>query len=143
MKTKPMTMLLAMLAGWINRQQQEAIEYLKEENKILRGELLKATGKKRIILNDSQRRRLAILGKKLYSSQRIEDVGYIFASPVGGGDRVYITDRRGTTIVIKHGETYEVLARNQLDDSFSASPTIVGREIYLRGHQNLYCIAKE
>ena len=65
MKTKPMTMLLAMLAGWINRQQQEVIEYLKAENHILRDELLKATGKKRIILNDSQRRRLAILGKKL------------------------------------------------------------------------------
>ena len=30
MKTKTYTMLLMMLAGWINRQQQEAIEYLKE-----------------------------------------------------------------------------------------------------------------
>ena len=65
MKTKPMTVLLAMLAGWINRQQQEVIEYLKAENSILKEELLKATGKKRILLNDSQRRRLAILGKKL------------------------------------------------------------------------------
>jgi len=58
-------MLLAMLAGWINREQQQIIEYLKAENSILKDELLKATGKKRIILNDSQRRRLAILGKKL------------------------------------------------------------------------------
>ncbi len=41
------------------------IEYLKAENSILKDELLKATGKKCIILNDSQRRRLAILGKKL------------------------------------------------------------------------------
>jgi putative transposase len=65
MNTKPWMMLVSMMAGWINRQQQEALEYLTEENKILRDELLKATGKKRIILNDSQRRRLAILGKKL------------------------------------------------------------------------------
>ena len=65
MKTNPLMMLLAMLAGWINREQQEALEYLKEENKILRDELLKATGKKRIILNDSQRRRLAILAKRI------------------------------------------------------------------------------
>lgn len=41
------------------------VENLKKENRILRDNLLKATGKKRIILNDSQRRRLAILGKKL------------------------------------------------------------------------------
>ena len=58
-------MLLMMLAGWINKEQQHMIDYLREENSILRDELLKATGKKRIILNDSQRRRLAILGKKL------------------------------------------------------------------------------
>ena len=65
MNTKPWMMLVAMMAGWVNRQQQEAIAYLKEENKILRNELLKATGKKRIILNNAQRRRLAILAKKL------------------------------------------------------------------------------
>ena len=65
MNVKPMTMLLAMLAGWINREQQQIIEYLKAENSILKDELLKATGKKRILLNDRQRRRLAILGKNL------------------------------------------------------------------------------
>ena len=61
MKTRPMVMLLAMLAGWINRQQTDVIDYLKAENQILREKL----GKKRILLDDSQRRRLAILGKKL------------------------------------------------------------------------------
>ena len=65
MKTNPYTMLLTILAGWMNRQQQEVIDYLKAENSILKEELLKATGKKRIFLNDSQRRRLAILGKRL------------------------------------------------------------------------------
>ena len=44
MSAKPWMMLVAMMAGWINRQQQEAIEYLKEENKILHDKLLKATG---------------------------------------------------------------------------------------------------
>ena len=53
------------LAGWMNRQQQEAINYLMEENKILKYELLKSTGKKRIILNDKQRRRLLILAKRV------------------------------------------------------------------------------
>ena len=43
MKTKPVTMLLAMLAGWINREQQQVIEYLKAENGVLR-EQLKARG---------------------------------------------------------------------------------------------------
>jgi putative transposase len=45
-----------MLAGWMNRHQQDMIDYLKEENKILREKF----GKRRIILNDDQRRRLAV-----------------------------------------------------------------------------------
>ncbi|MHC4061141.1 MAG: integrase core domain-containing protein [Planctomycetota bacterium] len=50
-----------MLAGWINRHQQDVIEYLKTENKILREKL----GRKRILLNDEQRKKLAVLGKRL------------------------------------------------------------------------------
>jgi len=61
MKVKPMGMLLMMLAGWINRHQQDVIVYLKEENKILREKL----GTQRILLNDNQRMRLALLGKRL------------------------------------------------------------------------------
>ena len=61
MRTRPWTMLLMMLAGWLNRHQQDVIEYLREENKILREKL----GKKRIILNDNQRMRLARLGKRI------------------------------------------------------------------------------
>lgn len=51
--------------GWLNRQQQDALMYLKEENNILHDELRKATGKKRIILSDAQRRRLATLAKRV------------------------------------------------------------------------------
>ena len=61
MKTKPYTILLTMLAGWINSHQQDMIEYLKEENKILREKL----GTKRILLNDHQKMRLAHLAKRL------------------------------------------------------------------------------
>ena len=61
MQTRPWTMLLMMLAGWLNRHQQDVIEYLREENKILREKL----GTKRVILNDNQRMRLARLGRRL------------------------------------------------------------------------------
>ena len=43
MRFKPHTMLMMMLAGWINRHQQDMIEYLKAENKILREKLGKKT----------------------------------------------------------------------------------------------------
>ena len=54
-------LLLLILAGWINRHQQDTIEYLLTENRVLREKL----GKRRILLNDNQRRRLAVKGKVL------------------------------------------------------------------------------
>ena len=57
----PWQLLLVIVAGWVNRQQQDAIAYLRTENRVLRERL----GKKRILLNDDQRRRLAVKGKIL------------------------------------------------------------------------------
>ena len=50
--------LLVILAGWINKHQRDVIEFLLVENRILREEI----DKKRILLNDFQRRRSAIKG---------------------------------------------------------------------------------
>jgi hypothetical protein len=53
--------LVVALAGWLNRQQQDVVEYLQEENRVLR-EHLKG---KRLRFTDDQRRRLASKGKAL------------------------------------------------------------------------------
>jgi transposase InsO family protein len=57
----PWQLLLLVLAGWVNRRQQDVIEYLLVENRVLRQKL----GKRRILLNEEQRRRLAVKGKIL------------------------------------------------------------------------------
>jgi hypothetical protein len=62
---------------------------------------------------------------------------------VGVKGRVYITDRDGNTLVIRHGPKFEILAQNSIDDGFDASMAIVDNEIFLRGHENLYCIAED
>jgi outer membrane protein assembly factor BamB len=82
-------------------------------------------------------------GEPHYALQRLDGIDEVFSSPVGAAGRVYITSRDGTTLVLEHGETYEVLGSNTLDDGFDASPAIVEGEIYLRGYQYLYCIAEE
>ena len=65
--TQPWHVFLLSLSSWVNRQQRHTIEYLITENQILKEKL----GKKRILLNDDQRRRLAfkgkVLGRKLLS----------------------------------------------------------------------------
>jgi len=77
---------------------------------------------------------------------RLEGVDDVYASPVSAAGRVYVTDRSGLTVVLRHvaagsGEL-EVLARNTLDDTFSASAALVGPELFLRGEQFLYCVAE-
>ena len=61
----PFQFLVIAIAGWMNQRQQQAIEYLREENRVLREQL----GDRRVRFNDDQRRRLAVrakgLGRKL------------------------------------------------------------------------------
>ncbi len=57
----PLQFLLLIVAGWLNRQQQEVIEYLQEENRVLRDQL----GGKRLRFTDAQRRRLARRAKPI------------------------------------------------------------------------------
>jgi outer membrane protein assembly factor BamB len=80
-------------------------------------------------------------GKPYYQLQRLANVPNVFASPVAAEGRVYIVGREGTTAVIKHGPTFEILAENTLDDGFDASPALVGSDLYLRGTRFLYHIA--
>src|ERR671918_473186 len=57
----PLRLLLATLAGWINRHQQHVIDYLVEENRARREQLRG----RRVQLTDDQRRRLAAKGHRL------------------------------------------------------------------------------
>jgi outer membrane protein assembly factor BamB len=82
-------------------------------------------------------------GTPHYQLQRLEGISEIYASPVAAQDRVYLTSRDGTTLVIRHGATFNMLARNSLDDGFDASAALVEDHIYLRGHRYLYAIAEQ
>jgi outer membrane protein assembly factor BamB len=84
----------------------------------------------------------AATGEPHYANKRISGIRYVFASPVGVSDRIYILGRDGGAVVIEKGPEFKVLATNTLDDKFDASPVIVGDEILLRGHRSLYCIAR-
>src|SRR5262245_60291856 len=81
-------------------------------------------------------------GKPYFQNQRLDGVPNVFASPVAARGRVYFPGREGTTVVIRSGPTYEVLARNALDDGFDASPALADNEMFLRGNKYLYCLSE-
>ena len=61
MSVAPLQFLLLVFAGWVNRRQVDILEYLQEENRVLREQL----GDRRLRFSDAQRRRLAAKGRAI------------------------------------------------------------------------------
>ncbi len=70
---RPWQLLVLGMAGLMNTEQQRFVEYLQMENKVLK----EIIGKKRIILNDNQRKRLGIKAKVL-GRKLLHEIGTIF-----------------------------------------------------------------
>jgi len=66
--------------------------------------------------------------------------GKYAASPIYADNRLYFCSQEGTTTVLKPGRTFEVLAKNTLDNGFMASPAVDGNALYLRTKTHLYRI---
>ena len=83
----------------------------------------------------------ATTGKPYYSQVRLPKATNIKSSPVGANGKLYISTEDGDVVVVKMGETFEVLATNTLDGQFFvATPAIADGEIFLRGQNTLFCV---
>jgi outer membrane protein assembly factor BamB len=80
-------------------------------------------------------------GSPIYGPVRLNELRMVYASPVAAAGRVYLASREGTAVVLEHGSQLKILAVNQLDDGFDASPAVVDNELYLRGKEHLYKVA--
>ncbi|MAD79873.1 MAG: hypothetical protein CMJ50_03380 [Planctomycetaceae bacterium] len=78
-------------------------------------------------------------GTRHYFKHRLPGLLNFSASPVGAADRIYLLSEEGKTVVVQRGPQLKVLAINELDERFLASPAIVGDAIYLRGNKHLFC----
>ena len=85
--------------------------------------------------------RYAKTGEEVYSGQRIKPATYS-SSPVLADGKIYMSNEEGTTVVLKAGPTFEVLAENALDDYLLSSPAVSDGQIFIRTTKHLYCIGK-
>ena len=84
----------------------------------------------------------AATGKPHYTAQRVEGLRTIYASPIAAGGHVYLTDRSGTTVVLRDADEFEIVATNSVDETVDATPAPVDNELFIRGEEHLYCIAE-
>jgi outer membrane protein assembly factor BamB len=66
--------------------------------------------------------------------------GTFSASPIHAGGRIYMFDEDGKTTVIEAGREFKVLAENQLDNGFMASPAVAGDALFVRTRTDVYRI---
>jgi outer membrane protein assembly factor BamB len=76
-------------------------------------------------------------GKLIYE-ERLDSPGGYFASPTLVDGNIYVASDRGTVTVIKSGDSFQVLARNELADPILASPAVSGNTLYIRSAKQLW-----
>jgi outer membrane protein assembly factor BamB len=81
-------------------------------------------------------------GETIIDQERLPEMSSMYSSPVAANGRIYLPSREGTTVVIEHAPTLQILATNEIDETIDATPAIVGNEMYIRGENHLYCIAE-
>ena len=84
----------------------------------------------------------ALTGSAHYQDQTLPGLRGVYASPVAANGHLYIAGRNGAIAVVKDSTTFEVVATNTLNDEIDASPVMLGKELFIRGHEYLYCIAE-
>ena len=83
----------------------------------------------------------AATGKPYYQQQRLPKPYSFKSSPVGVNGKLYLASEDDDVIVVRMGETFEVLATNTLKDQmFIGTPAVMDGEMYLRGQNTLFAI---
>ena len=79
-------------------------------------------------------------GVRLYQ-QRLDDTPLGFsASPIGAGGYVYMASEDGDVFVVKAGKTFEIVARNDMNEALMATPAAAGGMLIIRGRSHLFAI---
>tara|TARA_Y100000758_G_scaffold263189_2_gene202005 strand:+ start:1191 stop:2495 length:1305 start_codon:yes stop_codon:yes gene_type:complete len=94
----------------------------------------------------SDRGRLTCLdvktGKAIWSGQAEKNRQGFSSSPILAGGRIYITREDGKTFVVDSGDSFKVVAANELGEFTVATPIFSQGQILLRTTEHLYCIGK-
>jgi outer membrane protein assembly factor BamB len=81
-------------------------------------------------------------GKLVIDRERLGAIGQYVASPVATGGRIYAASAPGKMVVIKAGDTFEVLAVNDLKEAVTATPAAIEGKLYVRTAKHLFAFGE-
>ncbi len=80
-------------------------------------------------------------GKLLYR-ERLGASGNYYASPIAANGKIYACSLKGVVVVFAGGDTFTVVARNDLDEAIATTPAVVDDVLYVRTAENIYAFAE-
>src|SRR5262249_20922722 len=81
----------------------------------------------------------AATGERLYQ-QRLGDGGAFSASLVAADGKIYCSSEDGDVYVVKAGPSYELLAKNSVNETIMAARAVSDGLLIFRGSKNVYAI---
>ncbi|MEC9092929.1 MAG: PQQ-binding-like beta-propeller repeat protein [Planctomycetota bacterium] len=78
-------------------------------------------------------------GKSIYQA-RLKVPGEYYACPIRIGDHIFLGAERGTLLVLKTGDSFEVVSRNEFPEGIYATPALSDNRLFIRTKSKLYCI---
>jgi outer membrane protein assembly factor BamB len=79
-------------------------------------------------------------GTRLYQ-QRLDETPLGFsASPIGAGGHVYMASEDGDVFVVRAGRTFDLVARNDMNEALMATPAVAGNVLIIRGRSHVFAI---
>jgi outer membrane protein assembly factor BamB len=79
-------------------------------------------------------------GRRHYQQRLASDAGNFSGSPVAASGRIYFPSEDGDMFVVRAGPTFELLARNDMQEMMLATPAIVGDQILVRTRSHLVAL---
>jgi len=64
-----------------------------------------------------------------------------YASPIICDGKVWMLDRYGIMHIIEAADKFNIIAANEIGEPTDSTPAFSEQKIYIRGRQNLYCVA--
>jgi outer membrane protein assembly factor BamB len=64
-----------------------------------------------------------------------------YGSPVAIGDTIYCVTRKGDVVILKAGDTFQLLGRNPLGEACQTTPAVANNRLYVRTVSALVCVS--
>ena len=82
-------------------------------------------------------------GRRIYRKRLEFNGGRVDPSLTLAGNRLFVSNTRGATVVFRPGRKYQEIARSKLNDGFSSSLAFAGKRLFMRTAKYLYCIEEK